>query len=996
MVVILSISNLIAQPNPWQNPQTNKPNIDSDIIPPTPTAAALAKVFEFPINVFTGSPEITLPLYDIKSGSIQTAISLNYSGSNGIKVQDVAGPVSTGWTLVAGGVITRVVRDHPDETGTNFQGYLYADNSWLNNDTSSTSFKQPLKESVLGMFNLSLSSDLQPDIFNSTIGGRIIFRPNRVPEFIEQKGYTIKRNALYDVNAVWEIVDPKGVRYLFGENSNSVEYTSSSSNSGLLYPTQHNTMFETATSWYLTKIISTSGDIITIDYETGTPYETPYYNTISTATTFTNGATNFSRGDLSIVRAKNPAYIHSISGPNGTATFYYNNRLDNSALRSLDKIVISDLVGNIKTSFRFNHAYFSDGVGNAYNRPKLLSVDQLNSLQDKFISIAKFHYNEDNMLPDRSSSQFDHWGYFNNNTTGKRLISQGAVKTADLAKCKSGVLTSVEWPTGGETKYEYELNRFIENNKEFDGGGLRIKKAQQVEGNNIKETNYSYTFPNLSTSGQLQQKFNPDKGYVFTTPTWRFDYTTGSVVGTTINEYDIPCFELFDLNGRAVGYSRVVITHPNQSKEVQTFQNYDSFPDNITGLFMIVNAGGGTYIYNITNAYDPQKYSYLNFRTPYYLQRGLIKEKVLYNVAGDKLKKFSYSYSSASNSNAIIGIQRQAFTSSTIATSAGGTTTYYTANYYKELPQTIQLTNETVVDYAAKGDSIKIVNQNEYRSAYPFLLEKKIEPISKENLVRETRYFYPDQFAFSGIYWEWITNSSGNMVKVPRSGNNIYSKMVSANMINFAIETVTSIQRPNQPLSIINGNLSVFNDVNTGNLILKEKELSFEPFNWQSSNYLSPTQATPTGITYDGRYQTKISYNKYDSKGNLLELQTAKGLKTSYLYSYGNQYPIAAIKNVDYSSIESLLGGDSIIKSFSESNPTDQQIKDFLLPLRNSILLKDAQVNTYTYRPLEGISSQTDALGRTTYFGYDDFLRLKIIKDQNNKVLKAFYYHYKN
>ena len=56
----------------------------------------------------------------------------------------------------------------------------------------------------------------------------------------------------------------------------------------------------------------------------------------------------------------------------------------------------------------------------------------------------------------------------------------------------------------------------------------------------------------------------------------------------------------------------------------------------------------------------------------------------------------------------------------------------------------------------------------------------------------------------------------------------------------------------------------------------------------------------------------------------------------------------------------------------------------------------DAQMTTYTYRPLVGMTSMTDAKGLTTYYGYDGFQRLKTIKDREGNILKNYNYHYKD
>ena len=104
------------------------------------------------------------------------------------------------------------------------------------------------------------------------------------------------------------------------------------------------------------------------------------------------------------------------------------------------------------------------------------------------------------------------------------------------------------------------------------------------------------------------------------------------------------------------------------------------------------------------------------------------------------------------------------------------------------------------------------------------------------------------------------------------------------------------------------------------------------------------------------------------------------------------QYPVTEIKNAELPTIISLLGGQTAVDAFTaQVNP---DVNTFLAPLRSG--LPDAQVTTFTYKPLVGLTSSTDAKGMTTYYEYDAFQRLRNIKDQNGNILKQTDYHYKN
>jgi len=117
---------------------------------------------------------------------------------------------------------------------------------------------------------------------------------------------------------------------------------------------------------------------------------------------------------------------------------------------------------------------------------------------------------------------------------------------------------------------------------------------------------------------------------------------------------------------------------------------------------------------------------------------------------------------------------------------------------------------------------------------------------------------------------------------------------------------------------------------------------------------------------------------------------------TTYLWGYGEQYPIAKIAGVTYNELMNNISGSS--QSFFQFIFSRNLTPDdpMYLSFRNILIAAapDAEVSTYTYKPLVGLTSIIDPREVTTYFNYDNFGKLQNIKDNSNKILSDFTYHY--
>jgi hypothetical protein len=87
-----------------------------NVMPPLPNSSAFAKYGDWPVSLYTGVPNISVPVTTLKGRTIDLPVTLSYHAA-GNKVGDIASWVGLGWSLSAGGVISRSIRGLNDEDG---------------------------------------------------------------------------------------------------------------------------------------------------------------------------------------------------------------------------------------------------------------------------------------------------------------------------------------------------------------------------------------------------------------------------------------------------------------------------------------------------------------------------------------------------------------------------------------------------------------------------------------------------------------------------------------------------------------------------------------------------------------------------------------------------------------------------------------------------------------------------------------------------------------
>jgi hypothetical protein len=450
-------------------------NKTNNIIPPSPTAAALAKYGDIPVSTYTGIPNISIPIYDVRIKSLSVPVSLNFHAS-GVKVEEDASWSGLGWSVTAGGAISRSVRGGDDlsleGTTVRYPDYILP----VSADANNNYLAPPNNFNDLAFFSSVYSGarDADPDVFYFNFGGHsgkffIKQRPTtNSPYIFEIESVEKLKIALNPPNSMstgysWTITTENGVKYQFGTEEKTK--TSNASNDviepapKLDYSPADPDPKTITTSWYLDKITAPDGNVIDLIYSspsvTGSrkpisynedrsyPLKTEIISTTNSNCLPSGGAPpdHHYNTSLSIVY---DIYLKEIRFKNGKVRFLSSDRLDvqpvNASVampQKLDQIIVSetssngDVIRDIK-KFQFAYSYFTNydpSLGYSYRtytysypntysgkRLKLNSLTESNgnTVNPPYLFeyyTSPYFYGD---IPDKYSKSRDSWGFFNN------------------------------------------------------------------------------------------------------------------------------------------------------------------------------------------------------------------------------------------------------------------------------------------------------------------------------------------------------------------------------------------------------------------------------------------------------------------------------------------------------------------------------------------------------------------------------------------------------
>lgn len=149
--------------------------------------------------------------------------------------------------------------------------------------------------------------------------------------------------------------------------------------------------------------------------------------------------------------------------------------------------------------------------------------------------------------------------------------------------------------------------------------------------------------------------------------------------------------------------------------------------------------------------------------------------------------------------------------------------------------------------------------------------------------------------------------------------------------------------------------------------------------------YPSAVYASLLNNSLEKRLETSL----YDGSGNVLEQRKADDVKEVYLWGYNKRFPVAKVLGSDHATVQGFVN-----QSILDAASSDAAIRTEVQKVRAGLASTNAQVYTYTFKPQVGVTSETDARGRTTYYEYDEMNRLHLVKDHDGNILKMICYNY--
>lgn len=563
----------------------------------------------------------------------------------------------------------------------------------------------------------------------------------------------------------------------------------------------------------------------------------------------------------------------------------------------------------------------------------------------------------------------------NNLDTGESFIITNGISNfpANLVKPGNYKIVVTNSYFSPEDDLNFETNNFFvaltwkelndENNfyNNFIAGGKRVKSIIYNSNNVITKRNFEYLIDNTVSSGKLIGL--PDFFY-------RSKENNNIIFGTS-SAAPLSSFNV----GGDVGYSlvteKVLDGNNNLKQSIQYY--YTNYED------------GGQFYMNYFHIADNIDWA-----------RGLNTQVIYKNNTGQIVKKIENQYSFYNETLSPYLNYRKY--NNQLVSNTPQSNTQLVDNSLKEIPtHYFYSKNLVTIPIYRFGDYRDIYDNNQnsenpsiYRIAFftggKITLNKTITQdfLNGTSIATTSNFFYTNplnyQLSKEEIIFPDGSQTSKNFSYAHEKTN---SFLVDKNMVGIPLQTTTT---------------KTTNGVTKTISVLETKyPISQTEANAKTSGLPLPYEIKNSDLL--GVSQTEITYDKYDSKGNILQYTPKSGVPVTIIWGYNQTQPIAKIEGVTYDTLTSLVGSlvnDAITKSNADKDKaTEDTLILALNSLRTNSNVVNYQITTYTYDPLIGVTSITPPSGIMERYYYDAANRLEKVIDVNGNILKEYKYNYK-
>ena len=960
-------------------------------VPPSPEAVWQNRYVSYPISHSTGTVQVSIPLCDLPVKDIPLNVSLSYH-TGGIKVDDVASSVGLGWSLQAGGSISRVINGQPDE--------LLPFDIQTHGEVMQSNDMQYLED--LQHYDADANYDRYYYHFDGH-SGSFICNPSdgRITQ-LPPTPDVITRIENADGSFDFTIRTLSGATYYFTEREHSTyEFSPSSITAYYRSPNYHNV----PTGWLLTRIVSPQErDEVTLSYN-----RVPQWQRSRSER---NSSSFFEVDDRGTAVWNDHEYATLLSSSHRT-TFpdqLILSRISSSRFGSLEftSLPITGGASAGQPNIRMSSIQQKDCAGNVIrtivfdNDHKDLSgkltllgvtVTDNGKLSDKRI----FAYYPGGS-PDSSK---DFFGYSNAGLT--RITSESVLNThGELAvnrrhhfgSAVGGALKSVTDATGAVTTYRYESNT-CDAFATPVSIGLRVKQilvSDPVSGK-LRLRTFTYEHPRCTIDFDRlhSNAFISVSGCItgmITTPLHTY-YSSSAVLTASCR------ISGFRPENAVIYYGKVTeeLTGTSDTDTIRTVYEYDTSDCEHPFIPM---AGGSKPSMTLTpERYLGEKLDCTNlnrnenarryllfsaqsaggyFRETAWEKAPLVR-KITYRktVSGfEPAEEAIHTYELHQNNPFLTGFHVESLVRTR---NRGGIEQedFQTVNdfHYYELTSatgTRYKTGTRYISYYTDGSSREVQKEYKYDSPLNRIVippttsthkSISITPVypNLPGFGREARYAFTQQpiavITRCGEHsFAHYTCYSSNMLQAP------YTQMVQAGM-----RDLPAMER------------WVVDETDTLTLKYEYGEFAICKY-----NLLRKT------LMHDDEEVSVQDFIRYDIYGNLLETSVNHLPATSFVYGYKHSLPVAVIKGEGYDSInpltQQLLGTHSGLSSFSET----------LRNILDGIRQRDSSLTEiYEYRPMIGISRHTAPNGASTSYDYVGRM-LGCITDCEGKTVSEYAY----